>query len=133
MVRHLLQRKTDHNRRQKNTFVSQFITQVLTKSSVNFNQGLGAMTRRFCAHWGEIVFSRSLACVAGGFGGRESRAKTSGAAAGEMGREPRQSRRSRVNERLRREEPFLVALAPFPRGFATRFGSRAQKTDSYAG
>ena len=25
-----------------------------------------------------------LACVAGGFGGRESRAKTSGAAAGEM-------------------------------------------------
>ena len=46
-----------------------------------------------------------VACVAGGFGGRESRAKTSGAAAGEMGREPRQSRRSRVNERLRREEP----------------------------
>ena len=65
------------------------------------------------------VFS-CLACVAGGFGGRESRAKTSGAAAGEMGREPRQSRRSRVNERL------LVALAPFPRGIATRFGPRAR-------
>ena len=29
----------------------------------------------------------TLACVAGGFGGRESRAKTSGVAAGEMGRE----------------------------------------------
>ena len=48
----------------------------------------------------------------------------SGAAAGEMGREPRQSRRSRVNERLRREE--LVALAPFPRAFGNRFGSRAR-------
>ena len=59
-----------------------------------------------------------LACVAGGFGGRESRAKTSGAAAGEMRREPRQSRRSRVNERLRREEP-----SPH---FATRFGPRAR-------
>ena len=65
---------------------------------------------------------RSVACVAGGFGGRESQAKTSGGAAGEMGREQRQSRRSRVNERLRREEP----LAPFPRGFATRFDSRAR-------
>ena len=30
--------------------------------------------------------------------------------------------RSRVNERLRREEP----LAPFPRGFTTRFGPRAR-------
>ena len=51
MVRHLLQRTTAHNRRQKTTLVSQFITQVLRKSSVNFNQGLRAMTRRFCAHW----------------------------------------------------------------------------------
>ena len=51
LVRHLLQRTTAHNRRQKTTFVSQFITQVLTKSSVNFNQGLRAMTRKFCAHW----------------------------------------------------------------------------------
>ena len=50
-VRHLLQRTTAHNRRQKTTFVSQFITHVLTKSSVNFNQGLRSMTRRFCAHW----------------------------------------------------------------------------------
>ena len=50
-VRHLLQRTTAHNRRQKTTFVSQFITHVLTKSSVNFNQGLRAMTWRFCAHW----------------------------------------------------------------------------------
>ena len=40
-----------HNRRQKTTFVSQFITQILTKSSVNFNEGLRAMTRRFCARW----------------------------------------------------------------------------------
>ena len=31
----------------------------------------------------------------------QARAKTSGAAAGEMGREPRHSRQSRVNERLR--------------------------------
>ena len=46
LARHLLQRTTAHNRRQKTTFVSQ-ITQVLTKSSVNFNQGLRAMTRRF--------------------------------------------------------------------------------------
>ena len=51
LVRHLLQRTTAHNRRQKTTYVSQFITQVLTKSSVNFNQVLRAMTRRFCAHW----------------------------------------------------------------------------------
>ena len=36
---------------QQTTFVSQFITQVLTKSSGNFNQGLRAMTRRFCTHW----------------------------------------------------------------------------------
>ena len=50
-MRHLLQRTTAHNRRQKTTFVSQFITHVLTKSSVNFNQGLRAMTWRFCAHW----------------------------------------------------------------------------------
>ena len=50
LTRHLLQRMTAHNRRQKTTFVLQFITQVLTKSSVNFNQGLRAMTRRFCAH-----------------------------------------------------------------------------------
>ena len=47
LVRHLLQRTTAHNRRQKTTFVSQFITQALTKSSVNFNQGLRSMTRRF--------------------------------------------------------------------------------------
>ena len=47
VVRHLLQRTTAHNRHQKTTLVSQFITQVLTKSSVN----LRAMTRRFCAHW----------------------------------------------------------------------------------
>ena len=59
LVRHLLQRTTAHNRRQKTTFVSQFITQVLTKSSVNFNQVLRAMTRRFCAHWAKIVFSYS--------------------------------------------------------------------------
>ena len=52
-----------------------------------------------------MICDEALACVAGGFGGRESRDKTSGAAAREMGREPRQSRRSRVNERLRREEP----------------------------
>ena len=51
LVRHLLQRTTAHNRRQKTTFVPQFITQVLTKSSLNFNQGLRAITRRFCAHW----------------------------------------------------------------------------------
>ena len=51
VMRHLLQRTKAHNRRQKATLVSQFITQVLTKSSVNFNQGLMAMTRRFCAHW----------------------------------------------------------------------------------
>ena len=51
LVRHLLQRTTSHNRWQKTTYVSQFITQVLTKSSVNFNQVLRAMTRRFCAHW----------------------------------------------------------------------------------
>ena len=42
LVRHLLQRTTAHNRQQKTTFVSQFITQVLTKPSVNFNQGLRA-------------------------------------------------------------------------------------------
>ena len=41
-VRHLLQRTTAHNKQQKTTLVSQFITQVLTKSSVNFNQGLRA-------------------------------------------------------------------------------------------
>ena len=51
LARHLLQRTTAHNRRQKTTFVSQFITQVLAKLSVNFNQVLRAMTRRFCAHW----------------------------------------------------------------------------------
>ena len=45
------ERQFTYNRRQKTTFVSQFITHVLTKSSVNFNQGLRAMTRRFCAHW----------------------------------------------------------------------------------
>ena len=50
----------------------------------------------------------------------KSRAKLSGEAAGEMGREPRLSRPSRVNERLRREE--LVAHDHFPRGLATRFG-----------
>ena len=76
------------------------------------------------SHGEAALTSGFAACVAGGFGGRESRAETSGAAAGEMGREPRQSRRSRVNERLRRG--FLIALAPFPPGFATRFGSRAQ-------
>ena len=54
VVRHLLQRTTAHNRRQKTALVSQFITQVLTKSSVNFNQGLRAMTRRFCAHWAKL-------------------------------------------------------------------------------
>ena len=37
LARHLLQRTTAHNRRQKTTFVSQFITQVLTKSSINFD------------------------------------------------------------------------------------------------
>ena len=57
-----------------------------------------------------------VACVAGGFGGRESQAKTSGGAAGEMGREQRQSRRSRVNERLCREEP----PAPIPVIFVCR-------------
>ena len=51
MARHLLQRTTAHNRQQKTAFVSQFITQLLTKSSVNFNQGVRAMTRRFCAQW----------------------------------------------------------------------------------
>ena len=51
LVRHLLQRMTAHNRQQKTTFLSQFITQVLTKSSVNFSQGLRVMTKRFCAHW----------------------------------------------------------------------------------
>ena len=61
----------------------------------------------YCS-WSRFLYSAGtsyVACVAGGFGGRERRAKTSGAAAGEMGREPRQSRRSRVNERLRRDEP----------------------------
>ena len=48
-----------------------------------------------------------IACVAGCFGGQESRAKTSGAAAGEMAREPRQSQRSRVNEPLRRTVQIL--------------------------
>ena len=60
----------------------------------------------------------SLACVAGGFGGRESRAKTSGATAGEMGREPRQSCTAKPRQRA-------ASLAPFPRGFTTRFSPRA--------
>ena len=51
LVRQLLQRTTAHNRRLETTFVSQSITQVLTKSSVNFNQGLRAMTSRVCGHW----------------------------------------------------------------------------------
>ena len=58
---------------------------------------------------GAIYSNIVVACVAGGFGGRESRAKTSGAAAAEMGREPRQS---------------------LPCRFATRFPI---KTASYAG
>ena len=51
LVRHLLQQTTAHNRGQKTTFGSQFITHVLTNSSVNFNQSLRAMTRRFCVPW----------------------------------------------------------------------------------
>ena len=41
------------NKGQKTTFGSQFITHVLTNLSVNFSQGLRAMTRRFCAPWGK--------------------------------------------------------------------------------
>ena len=77
-----------------------------------------------------------LACVAGGFGGRESRAKTSGAAAGKMWREPRQSWQSRVNERLRLEEPSPHFSAASPLVLALVPGlpvSPPIKTASYAG
>ena len=61
-MRHLLQRTTAHNRQQKTTFVSQFITHVLTKSSVNFNQGLRAMTRTFCA---QLDVTKESSCASG--------------------------------------------------------------------
>ena len=51
LARHLLQQTTAHNKGQKTTFGSQFITHVLTNLSVNFSQGLRAMTRRFCEPW----------------------------------------------------------------------------------
>ena len=73
LMRHLLQRTTAHNRRQKTPFVSQFIKRVLTKSSVNFNQGLRAMTRRFCAHWAKsysAVLQSSEAAWLSGKGAR---------------------------------------------------------------
>ena len=59
LARHLPQQTTAHNKGQKTTFGSQFITHVLTNLSVNFSQGLRAMTRRFCAPWGKIIFSHS--------------------------------------------------------------------------
>ena len=50
-VRHLLQRTTAHNRRQKTTFVAQFIIRIGKVVSKPQSRLEGGLTRRLCVHW----------------------------------------------------------------------------------